>query len=97
MPIHTERGDFDTRRNSLPLGTGGNFSEILTCFQCTEQESGSLAAVRCHLAPSVRTTRLRRNRRQGRRFEICRRKLCLGNTYHTVARGFSVCVRYGKG
>ena len=29
-----------TGQYSLPLGTGGNFSEILTCFQCTEQESG---------------------------------------------------------
>ena len=47
---------------SLPLGAGGNFSEIFTCFQCTEQESGSLSGLRCQLAPSVRKTRLRRNR-----------------------------------
>ena len=85
VPTHTERGDFESFIEQDCI----NF-DLLSVYR-----PGSLAGVRCHLAPSVRTTRLRRNRRRGRRFEICRRKLCLGNPFHTVARGFSVCVRYG--
>ena len=38
MPIHQweNREKRRGRQYSLPLGTEGNFSEILTCFQCTE-------------------------------------------------------------